>query len=79
MNKLERLELTRKIELTCDENRVLGSALYFAMAFMDEWLEEYEDDKDCMTYKNACKNREGFVHLLNRLYPHILGGESDEK
>ena len=79
MDKLERLKLTRKIELTAEEDELLGDALYFAICEMESIIDDYQGPISQPYYNKACANLKGFTQLINRLYPEMLGGESDEK
>ena len=83
MNKLERLKLTKKIELTCEENEILCSALFYAILHSKDVLKRFADDPDSLLYKAHLKHLEGYESLHNRLYGFIpdttKGGAADEK
>ena len=73
------MEETRKIELTAEENELLGSALYYAICEMESIRDDCKGSIFEPHYNKVCANIEGFTRLINRLYPHMLGGEADEK
>lgn len=83
MNKLERLKLTKKIELTAEEDETLRAALYYAICHSKEVLERFDDNHDFILYKEHLKLLEGYESLYNRLYGYIPdtteGGAADEK
>lgn len=72
------MKLTRKIELTAEENELLRSALYYAICEMESIRDDYQGPISEPYYNKVCANIEGFTRLINRLYPHMLGGEADD-
>lgn len=79
---MSKMKLTKKIELTFEENELLQSALYYAILHSKDVLDLF-NDIDSSVCKYHLKLLKGYESLHNRLYGFIpnttKGGAADEK